>query len=28
MIGDQQYWNWERTALMPHVRFADIAISG
>ncbi len=28
MIGDQQYWNWERSALMPHIRFADIAISG
>jgi PmbA protein len=28
MIGDQQYWNWEKSALMPHLRFADIAISG
>jgi len=28
MIGDQQYWNWEKSALMPHIRFADMAISG
>jgi PmbA protein len=28
LIGDEQFWNWERTALMPHLRFTDIAISG
>jgi len=28
LIGKDQYWNWEKSALMPHVRFADIAISG
>jgi len=27
-IGDEQFWNWERSALMPSIRFADIAISG
>lgn len=28
LIGDKQIWNWERSALMPHLRFTDIAISG
>jgi len=28
LIGKDQYWNWEKSARMPHVRFADIAISG
>ena len=27
-IGDECFWNIERTALMPHIRFADMAISG
>ena len=27
-IGDKQYWNPERSALMARIRFADIAISG
>ena len=27
-IGDQRFWNWERTALMPSIRFAELAISG
>ncbi len=27
-IGDQQFWNWQRSALMPSIRFADVAISG
>lgn len=27
-IGKQQYWNWQRTALMPRIRFAELAISG
>ena len=28
LIGDKQFWNWERSALMPHLRFADLAIAG
>ena len=28
LIGDKQFWNWEKSALMPHVRFTDLAISG
>ena len=28
LIGDKQFWNWERSALMPHIRFADLAIAG
>jgi PmbA protein len=28
LIGDKQFWNWERSALMPHLRFTDLAISG
>jgi PmbA protein len=28
LIGDEQFWNWERSALMPHLRFTDMAISG
>ena len=28
LIGEQQFWNWERSALMPHLRFADLAIAG
>jgi PmbA protein len=27
-IGDTQFWNWERSALMPAIRFADVAIAG
>lgn len=27
-IGDERFWNWERTAWMPSIRFADLAISG
>ncbi len=27
-VGDKQRWNWERSALMPAIRFADVAISG
>ncbi|TVQ45305.1 MAG: TldD/PmbA family protein [Gammaproteobacteria bacterium] len=27
-IGDTQHWNWQRTALMPTLRFAELAISG
>lgn len=27
-VGDEQFWDWQRTALMPHVRFAAVAISG
>ena len=27
-IGDTQYWNWEKTALLPTVRFYDLAVSG
>ena len=27
-IGDAQRWDWEKGALMPSVRFADVAISG
>ena len=28
MIGNQQYWNEGRSALMPSIRFSDVAISG
>ncbi len=28
LIGDKQHWNWHRSALMPSIRFADVAISG
>ena len=28
MIGNQQHWNEGRTALMPSIRFSDVAISG
>ena len=28
MIGDQQYWNESRSALMPGIRFFDVAVSG
>ncbi|MDG1234472.1 MAG: TldD/PmbA family protein [Pseudomonadales bacterium] len=28
LIGDKQFWNWEKSALMPHIRFADMAVSG
>jgi len=28
LIGDKQHWNWQRSALMPSIRFADVAISG
>lgn len=28
MIGDQQTWNWQKSSLMPRIRFADIAVSG
>lgn len=28
MIGNRQHWNWRRSALMPSIRFADVAISG
>ena len=27
-IGTEQFWNWQRSAHMPHVRFADVAVSG
>ncbi|MCP4750688.1 MAG: TldD/PmbA family protein [Proteobacteria bacterium] len=27
-IGDKQHWNWEKSSLMPSIRFADVAISG
>lgn len=28
LIGDEQFWNWGRSALMPHLRFTGIAVSG
>ena len=28
LVGDKQFWNWEKSALMPHLRFTDLAISG
>ena len=28
LIGSQQHWNSQKSALMPSVRFADVAISG
>jgi len=28
MIGSQQHWNEDRSALMPGIRFSDVAISG
>lgn len=27
-VGDQALWNWQRSSLMPLLRFADVAISG
>ena len=27
-IGNEQYWNWEKSARMPAIRFGDMAISG
>jgi PmbA protein len=27
-IGSELFWNLERTAVMPHIRFSDVAISG
>lgn len=27
-IGDESFWNWQRSSLMPSIRFADLAISG
>ena len=27
-IGSESYWNWQRTGLMPSIRFAELAISG
>lgn len=27
-IGTEQFWNWQRIALMPHIRFADVSVSG
>ncbi len=27
-IGDTAIWNWNRSSLMPSIRFADVAISG
>lgn len=28
LIGQTQHWNWQKSALMPSIRFADVAISG
>lgn len=28
LIGETQHWNWQRSSLMPSIRFADVAISG
>ena len=28
LLGDTQHWNWQRSSLMPAIRFADVAISG
>ncbi len=28
LIGAEQHWNWQRSALMPSIRFADVAVSG
>lgn len=28
LIGQTQHWNWQKSALMPAIRFSDIAISG
>lgn len=28
VIGDQAHWNWQRSSLMPALRFSDVAISG
>ncbi len=28
LIGHTQRWNWQRSALMPSIRFADVAVSG
>ena len=27
-IGDTQYWNWQKSSLMPSLRFSDMAVSG
>lgn len=27
-IGDTTHWNWQRSSLMPDIRFSDVAISG
>ena len=27
-IGTEQFWNWQGSALMPSIRFGDVAISG
>lgn len=27
-IGNAQYWNWQKTALMPKIRFLDMQVSG
>ena len=27
-IGNERFWNWQRTALMPSIRFANLAVSG
>ena len=27
-IGHTQYWNWEKSALMPRIRFSNLAVSG
>jgi PmbA protein len=27
-IGDESFWNWQRSALMPSIRFDNLAISG
>ena len=27
-IGDERFWNWQRSSLMPSIRFAELAISG
>jgi PmbA protein len=28
LIGSVQHWNWERSAKMPRIRFADLSVSG
>jgi PmbA protein len=27
-IGDTLHWNWERSSVMPSIRFAELAVSG